>query len=221
MSKLNYIKKACKINDIIFKEIIKNFNFKTERGLMNYIKKRFRNFKVKQSYNIIIANNSMKIHHIPRNKKLERGFLILDFGAKYKNYCSDMTRTLFLGKPNRYERMLYKLVLNCEKKCIKKLKLGIPYCDLDIYARLLLKDYKPYFTHSLGHGISKKIHDLPRIYAISTSKAKKGEVVTIEPGIYFKKGNKEIGIRIEDTVYIGNKIQVLTKSTRNLISIKI
>lgn len=219
-SKLIYIKKACEINDKIFNEIVNNFNFKTEKDISNYIKKRFREFKVKQAYQPIVANNNKIIHAKPRNKKLERGFLILDFGAKYKDYCSDMTRTLFIGKINNYEKKLYNLILSCEKKCIEKLKIGISYADLDIYARLLLKIYKPYFLHGLGHGVSKKIHDNPRIFAISQEKAKKGEIITIEPGIYFKKGDREIGIRIEDTIYIGNKIQVLSKANKNLICIK-
>jgi len=221
MNKLKYIKKACKINDIIFKEIVDNFYFKTEKEIDKYIKKRFREFKVKQAYPPIVANNNKVIHAKPRNKRLKRGFLILDFGCKYKGYCSDMTRTIFLGKPNYYERKLYNLILNCEKKCIKKLKPGLSYADLDIYARILLKDYKIYFLHGLGHGVSKKIHDLPRIYAISPAKVKKHDIITIEPGIYFKKGGKEIGIRIEDTVYIGNKIRVLTKASKKLVAINI
>ncbi|MEK6907319.1 MAG: M24 family metallopeptidase [Nanoarchaeota archaeon] len=221
MDKVNFVRKACSINDVIFKEIIKNFNFKTEKDIVKYIKKRFRNFKVKQAFPTIAANNNKTIHAKPRNKKLERGFLILDFGCKYKSYCSDMTRTIFLGKPNKYEKMLYNLILNCENKCIKKLKINYPYCDLEIYSRLLLKNYKQYFLHSLGHGIGKKIHDLPRISIVSNDKVKKNEIITIEPGIYFKRGNKETGIRIEDTVYIGKKIEVLSNSNKELVSLKI
>ncbi|MEK6835377.1 MAG: M24 family metallopeptidase [Nanoarchaeota archaeon] len=219
MNKLNSIKKACKINNIIFKEIINDFNFKTEKDISNYIKKRFNEFKVKASYPSIVANNNKTIHAKPRNKKLERGFLILDFGCKYNSYCSDMTRTIFLGNPNKEEIKLYNLVLNCQKKCIKKLKINYSYCDLELYARSLLKEYKPYFLHSLGHGVGKKIHDLPKISIISNEKVKKNEIITIEPGIYFKKDNKEIGIRVEDTIYIENKIEVLSKSPKNLITI--
>ncbi len=145
----------------------------------------------------------------------------MDFGCKYKGYCSDMTRTLFLGSPNKHEKMLYNLILNCQNKSIKKIKVGMDYCDLDINARLLLKNYKKYFLHSLGHGVSKKIHDEPRVSVISNDKVKRGEIITIEPGIYLKEGNREIGIRIEDTIYIGRKIEILTKSNKKLIKIKI
>jgi|SRR3989344_6202524 len=219
-SKLNCIKKACEINDKIFNEIVNNFNFKTEKDISDYIKKRFREFKVKQAYKPIVANNNKIVHAKPRNKKLERGFLLLDFACKYKGYCSDMTRTLFIGKINNYEKKLYNLILDCEKKCIKKLKIDMPYCDLDIYARTLLKGYKPYFLHSLGHGVGKKVHESPKIFVVSQDKIKKNDIITIEPGIYFKDKNKEIGIRIEDTVYIGNKIEVLSKSNKDLICIK-
>jgi Xaa-Pro aminopeptidase len=220
MNKLKSIKKACEINDIIFKEIINNFYFKTEKNISNYIKKRFKDFKVKQAYNPIVANNCSIIHPKSRNKKLSNGFLVLDFGCKYKNYCSDMTRTIFLGKADDNEKYFYNLVLSCQNKCIKKLRINYPYCDLELYSRILLKDYKQYFIHSLGHGIGEKIHETPKINAISQYKIKKNDFITIEPGIYFKNKNKEIGIRIEDTIYIGNKIEILSKSSKKLIQIK-
>ena len=219
MSKYSSIKKACEINDIIFKDLVKNFNFKTEKEISKYILKRFKEFKVKKAYDPIVANNNMKIHPKPRNKKLTKGFLLLDFGCKHNNYCSDMTRTIFLGKANNHEKYLYNLVLNCEIKCIKKLKLNMNYCDLEIYSRLLLKDYKMHFKHNLGHGLGKKIHENPRINAISADKVSKKQFITIEPGVYFKEKNKEIGIRIEDTVYIGNKIEILSKSSKKFISL--
>lgn len=220
MGKLESIKKACNINDIIFNEIVKNFNFKTEKDISNYIKKRFKDFKVRKAYDPIIANNLSKIHPLPRKKKLVKGFLLLDFGCKYNGYCSDMTRTIYLGKPSKEEISLYNLVLNCNKKCIKKLKINYTYADIDLYARLLLKNYKVYFIHSLGHGIGKKTHEQPRIFVISKEKVKKHDFITIEPGIYIKEKNKEFGIRVEDTIYINNKINILTKSPKNLIIIK-
>lgn len=221
MNKYSSIKKACEINDAIFDEIAKNFNFKAEKGISKYILKRFKQFKVKKAYDPIVANNNMKIHPKPRNKKLKRGFLILDFGCKVNKYCSDMTRTIFLGRANDYEKSLYNLVLNCEKKCIKKLRINMNFCDLDLYARLLLKNYKMHFKHSLGHGLGKKVHENPRINAVSPDKVLKKQFIAIEPGIYFKEKNKEIGIRIEDTVYIGNKVEVVSKSSKEFIEVDI
>ncbi|MEK6932744.1 MAG: M24 family metallopeptidase [Nanoarchaeota archaeon] len=218
MGKYNSVKKACETNDIIFKEIVNNFNFRTEKDISNYILKKFKQFKVKKAYDPIVANNSIIIHLKPRNKKLERGFLILDFACKVNGYCSDVTRTLFIGKANSYEKMLYNLVLNCQRKCISKLKLNYSYADLEIYARVLLKNYKMFFVHSLGHGLGKKVHGSPVISVISKDKVTKGQFITIELGIYFKD-KKEIGIRVEDTIYIGNKVEVLSKSSKKLIEI--
>ncbi|QQG38642.1 MAG: aminopeptidase P family protein [Candidatus Woesearchaeota archaeon] len=221
MNKYKSIKRACEINDVIFNEIVNNFDFKTEKDIERYIKKRFKDFKVKQGYSPIVANNNVIIHPKPRNKGLKRGFLLLDFGSKYNDYCSDMTRTIFIGKANNYERKLYNLILNCQKKCLKKIKLGIPYCDLEIYSRILLKEYKPYFKHSLGHGVDKKVHANPRVSLLSKDKAIKGDVITIEPGIYFEHKGKQIGIRIEDTIYVGNKIEVLCNSSKRLIEVQL
>ncbi len=219
--KYKSIKRACEINDIIFKEIVNNFNFKTEKEISDYIKKRFRDFKVKKAYDPIVSNNSLQIHPKPRNKRLAHGFLIFDFGSKYQGYCSDMTRTIFIGKADSYERRLYNLVLNCQKKCLTKIKLNMNYCDLEIYARILLKSYKQFLVHSLGHGVGKKVHEQPKINIISNDKIKKDTIIAIEPGIYFKDKKKEVGIRVEDTVYIGNKIEILSKSPKNLIEVRL
>jgi len=124
MSKKSCIAKACQITDSIFKEIFTNFDFKTEKDIERFILKRFRQLKVKQAYPPIVANNTAIIHAKPRNKKLSRGFLVLDFGCKYKGWCSDITRTMFIGTPTKQERKLYNLILNCQKKSIKKVKPG-------------------------------------------------------------------------------------------------
>ena len=104
MNKLKAIKKACKINDIIFNEIIKNFNFKTEKDIEKFILKRFMDFNVKKAYPPIVANNNSVIHAKLRNKRLEKGFLVMDFGCRYGGNASDMTRTIFLGKANKKEK---------------------------------------------------------------------------------------------------------------------
>lgn len=217
MDKYRKIKRACEINDSIFKEVLTNFNFKTEKDVKTYILKRFKDFKVKKAFPPIVANNCSEIHPKPMGKKLERGFLILDFGCKYGGYCSDMTRIIFLGKAIKKEKEIYNILLNCQKKCIKNLKVGSYCSELDFYARSLLKDYKRYFLHSLGHGLGVKIHENPRISSTSQDKIKKMDFITIEPGIYIKN----IGIRIEDTIYVGDKIEILTKSNKNLIEVKL
>lgn len=221
MQKRQYqaLKKACAINDIIFSDIIRNFSFHTEHELALFIRKRFRDLGVKPAYPPIVTNNNQIIHPKPREKSLQRGWLLLDFGCKVAGYCSDMTRTIFLGKATKEERSLYDLILQCQQKSIRFAKPGMTGSDLDIYSRTLLGKYKPFFRHALGHGVSKKIHDLPRISVTSADALKRGDFFTIEPGIYFKTKTKEIGIRIEDTLLMRKQPEILTLSPKRFIEI--
>lgn len=212
--------KACSINDAIFLEIINNFDFRTEYDVAFYIKERYRDFKVKPAYPPIVANNNLIIHpKKPRKQKLKRGWLLLDFGCKVKGYCSDMTRTIFLGKATREERKLYEVVRKTQAKCINFARPGITGSDLDIYSRNKLGKYKPYMRHALGHGVSKKIHDDPKISVTSADILKEGDFFTIEPGIYFKGKDKEVGIRVEDTLVMRRRPEILTQSPKHLIEI--
>ena len=221
MDKYQSIKRACEINDAIFREIIKKFNFRTEKELANFILKKLKEFKLSKSFDPIVANNNSVIHPKPRNKKFERGFCIIDFGSRYKGFCSDITRTVFLGKANKRERDLYNLVLSCQKGCIRKVDTGVRCKDLYYYAVKLLGKRSKFFTHSLGHGVGKKIHIRPKLGPKSSEVLRKGDIITIEPGIYIKRKGKELGIRIEDTLQVGNKVEILTKSPKRLIEIKI
>ena len=210
---------ACKVNDLIFGGIVKNFKtFKTEKDIERYIRKILRKHGMSNSYPPIVANNTSVIHAKPRDKKLARGFLVLDIGAKYRGMCSDMTRTLFIGNANRREKALYNLVKDCQSKCIKKLKIGISCKELHEYSIRLLGKYAKYFPHALGHGIGSKVHRKPRISYKSNEVVKEG-IIAIEPGIYIKNKREDFGIRIEDTICIGNNIEILTKFPKKLIEV--
>lgn len=211
--------RACRVNDLIFREIIDRFDsFKTEKDIETYILKRFRDNKMGSSYPPIVANNNSVIHAKPRKKKLSRGFLVLDFGAKFKGMCTDMTRTLFVGKANKKERELYRLVKDCQERCVKKVKLGVSCKELHALSRKLLKGYVGYFPHALGHGVGSKVHRKPRISVKSDEVISKG-FITIEPGIYIKNKRDNFGIRIEDTLYVDRKVEVLCKASRKLIEV--
>lgn len=213
------LRQACTINDKIFSEIVHNFHFRTEHELALFIRKRFRDFNVKPAYPPIVANNNRIIHPKPRKKKLQRGWLLLDFGCKVHGWCSDMTRTLFLGTPAKEEKKIYEIIRLCQQKSIQFARPGITGSDLDIYARTLLGKYKPFMRHALGHGVSKKIHDLPKVSVTSADVLKQGDFFTIEPGIYFKAKNTEVGIRIEDTLVMRQKPEVLTLASKRFITI--
>lgn len=222
MNKVESIRRACEINDSIFSEIVNNFNFKTEKELEKYILKRFRQEGVSKAYNPIVANNNSVIHAKPREKRFSKGFLVLDFGCKFNGWCSDMTRTIFIGTAGKKEKMLYELVLNCQKRCVKKVKAGVETFDLEVYSRKLLGNYRKYYKHTLGHGVGRKVHTSPWYGSTTTDVLKAGDVVTIEPGIYIKNKNKGFGIRVEDTIFVKkNGCEVLCNSPKKLIEVEL
>ena len=158
-------------------------------------------------------------HGTPRNVKLKNGFLTMDFGAKYQGYCSDMTRTIVIGKADEEIKKLYNTVLRAQLAAIDYLKAGCDCGEADKIARDIIDvDYKGLFGHSLGHAVGLFIHEAP---GLSTrgfgNKLVTGNVVTVEPGIYLLG---KYGCRIEDMVAItDNGIHNFTKSPKNLIEI--
>jgi Xaa-Pro aminopeptidase len=210
---IEYTKKACNITDKIFKEIINNFNFKTELEVANKIHSLMRDYGLKISFDPIVANakNSGIAHSSVTKNKIKKGFLVIDFGFIYENYCSDLTRTLYIGKPSKNEIKDYNLVLNAQLKAISLIKIGKSVSELDKVIRRMLGKR---FIHSLGHGIGLRIHEAPSIHHLSKEIFKENMIFTIEPGIY----NKNYGIRIEDNILLKkNKIEILTKSSKELI----
>jgi Xaa-Pro aminopeptidase len=184
--------------------------------------KRFRQEKAGRAYRPIVANNNSVIHAKPRNRKFSRGFLVLDFGCKFNGWCSDMTRTIFLGKANKREKELYDLVLSCQRKCVAKVKAGVETFDLEVYSRKLLGKYRKYYKHTLGHGVGRKVHTAPWYGSTAIDVFKVGDVVTIEPGIYIRNRKEEFGIRVEDTILVKkNGREVLCKSPKRFIEVKV
>ncbi len=218
MNNLKNIEKACSITDEIFTSIIENINiFKTEKDMERFILNEIRSRKLKPSFPPIVAakENAASPHHIPTNRTLE-GFIVIDMGVRYKGYCSDMTRTIYIGKPSKKEKELYNLLLKSQLESIKNLNKFNNYGDLCKETRRILGKYEKYFIHSLGHGVGRKIHQLPRVSHKSTHKIKMNEAITIEPGIYIKN---KLGMRIEDTLIVRKKPKILTKSIKGLIII--
>lgn len=221
---IEYIKKACSVSDLVYKKICNNFNFKTENDLKKFIELEIKKNNCELAFDPIVAsskNSSMPHYNIEKNKKvkIKKGFLLLDFGAKYNDYCSDMTRMLYIGKPNNKEIEDYKLVLKTIKECESFILKNKNFSNINtskIYKKAIeiLKDKAKYFTHSLGHGLGLDIHETPSLSEEDKTKLKENIVFTIEPGIYF---NNKYGIRIEDTLVIKkNKLEILTKSSKEL-----
>ena len=220
-SKLGSVRKACQITDKVFNEIVKDFNFKTEKDVEKYIIKRFKELGAGYSYRSIVANNNSIIHAEPKDLALRRGFLLLDFGARYNGWCSDMTRTIFLGEPTKSERKLYELVLNCQKKCLGRVKPGVRCAELHNYALKLLGKEGKSFAHALGHGVGWRVHQKPIISNKRNCHLEENDIIAIEPGIYIKDRRGEFGIRVEDTLLVKmNGFELLNKSLKKLICVK-
>lgn len=215
---IDMIKKACRVTDIVFTKLCKNFKFKSEIELKMFIENEIRKHGCELAFNPIVASskNSSQPHYLP-SEKIKKGFLLLDFGAKYKGYCSDMTRMFYIGNPKKSELENYNLVLNTLKKCEDaaiKLK---SYSKLYNFAIDSLGTCADFFTHALGHGLGLDIHEPPSLYLEDKNKIQDDVVFTIEPGIYFPN---KYGIRIEDTVIIERKkLKILTNSKKDLVII--
>lgn len=159
-------------------------------------------------------------HGVPRDVKLEKGFLTMDFGAVYNGYCSDMTRTVCIGKADEEMKYVYNTVLDAQLRAIDGIKHGIICADADALARDLIyeRGYKGCFGHSLGHGVGMDIHESPNLspYA-KEKKLDTGHIVTCEPGIYIEG---KYGVRIEDMLlFYPGKVVNITKSSKELIEI--
>jgi Xaa-Pro aminopeptidase len=148
-----------------------------------------------------------------------RGFVTLDFGVILNGYCSDMTRTVHLGKPKANERAAYEAVLEAQEAGVAAVASGVSCAEVDEAARSVLRreGLAEAFSHSTGHGLGLEIHEPPRIGAEETARLLPGMVITIEPGIYLAE---RFGIRIEDMVAVTrNGGQVLTPAPKALIEL--
>lgn len=148
-----------------------------------------------------------------------RGFVVCDFGVILANYCSDMTRTLYLGEPGKKARGMYAAVREAQQAATEAVVAGAEAGDVDRAARKLLQDrgLGVYFTHSTGHGVGLEIHEAPRIASGQNEVLLPGMVITIEPGVYVPGVG---GVRIEDMVVVTERgRQVLTPTPKELITI--
>ncbi len=159
-------------------------------------------------------------HGHPRAEKLHKGFLTMDFGAKYKGYCSDMTRTVVIGVADKEIKRLYNTVLQAQEAAIFAIKAGEDCGEMDKVARDIIDGagYAGCFGHSLGHGVGMFIHENPRMSARSFGQnLVAGQVVTAEPGIYI---SGKYGCRIEDMLLVTeNGNYDFTASRKDLIEI--
>jgi Xaa-Pro aminopeptidase len=148
-----------------------------------------------------------------------KGFVVCDFGVILAGYCSDMTRTVYVGRVNREVRDFYEAVREAQLAGISAVRPGVTVGEVDRAARNVLKraGLGRYFTHSTGHGVGLEIHEPPRVAAGQPEVLQPGMVITIEPGAYIPD---QWGVRIEDMVVVtGRGCEVLTPTTKELIAV--
>jgi Xaa-Pro aminopeptidase len=149
----------------------------------------------------------------------KRGFVTLDFGVILDGYCSDMTRTVHMGKAMPGERDVYDSVLEAQEAAVAAVAPGVTAGEVDEAARSVLRRVKldKYFSHSTGHGVGLEIHEGPRLAAKQKQVLEQGMVITIEPGVYMPG---RFGLRIEDMVLVTAKGgEVLTPSVKAWIEL--
>jgi len=218
---IELIKKASNITEKAFYKSIKKIRKGiTERALKNIIEQNLKKLGASgPSFDTIVAfqENSAIPHHKAGDRKLNKNEVVLiDMGAVYKGYSSDMTRTLFYGKPPIKFVSCYEAVKKANELAIEKITEGITGKEADEISRNSLKEVflDTYFTHSLGHGVGLNIHEAPTLSKNGEEKLKENMVFTIEPGVYFPN---EFGIRIEDTVVMKKSPKRLFTDDKKLI----
>jgi Xaa-Pro aminopeptidase len=174
------------------------------------------------SFGFIVASGprSALPHGVATDKVLQENEIVkMDFGCIYKGYCSDITRTVVLGKADEKQREIYGIVLESQLAAIAGIKAGITGQEADKFARdvITAAGYGENFGHGLGHGIGMAVHEQPRAGAKSENVLPVNSVITVEPGIYIPGWG---GVRIEDMVVVQEDgCRVLTTSPKELIEI--
>jgi Xaa-Pro dipeptidase len=219
---IEFHKKAADIVDKVFYEIIKEgIEGKTEKEVAARIEYLIKSFGADGiAFDPIVASgpNGANPHHTPSDRVIrENDLVILDYGAKYKGYCSDITRTVAVGEVPGEAKRVYEVVREAQQASIEAAKEGVKAKEVDLTARNVIErhGYGEYFIHRTGHGLGLEVHEEPYIAPISEISLKEGMIFTVEPGIYLPG---KFGVRIENDVVMRNgKGEKLTNAEMRLI----
>ena len=186
----------------------------SESELAGMLDFQIRKLGAPNSFETIVAfgPNASRPHHQPGTRKLrKKDTVLIDFGARYKGYCSDITRCFAVGEPTAFYTKVYDVVEQAQSAAIKTIKAGVKLTQVDAAARgTIAKADLPVYGHGTGHGFGLEIHESPFLKADAKGKLKAGHVITIEPGIYIPG---RLGVRIEDDVLVTEHgCKILTRS---------
>ncbi|MFA9477836.1 M24 family metallopeptidase [Phycisphaerales bacterium AB-hyl4] len=222
---IKIIRKAIRIQQDAFNDLLESGMLETDReqAIAAYLEYRMRAEYGADgcSFPTIVAAdaNAALPHAVPGKKRPRQGSIVLiDWGARYDGYCSDLTRVVALGKMKPKLREIYQVVLDAQLAAIDAIEPGRALKDIDAVARKVISDagYGEQFGHSLGHGIGLDIHEQPTLSPRSEGVLEAGQVVTVEPGIYLPGVG---GVRIEDDVLVtGRGAKVLSDLPKRLES---
>ena len=219
---LETIQKAINIADNSFNAISENIKpGDTEKEIAWELEKHIRMQGAESlSFETIVASgpNSAKPHHSPSNRKIREGEpIVIDMGAKFSGYCSDLTRTICIGKPDEKYNKIYDTVFIAQLTTIETLEKGMTGKGIDNLARSIITDsgFGENFGHSLGHGVGLEVHENPGVGPTSENIIEENMVFTVEPGIYIENWG---GVRIEDIVSIKNgETKIMSKAKKSKI----
>lgn len=219
---LELMRSACAISDRAFRHVLSAIEpGVTEREVARALEERFVEYGADgPGFETIVASGpaGAEPHHRPTDRRLSRGdFVTMDFGARYRGYHADMTRTVVVGEATEWQRELYDVVAEAQRAGREALIPGRELVDVYETARSVIRDagHDEHFRHGLGHGIGLEVHEQPFIGHEATGTLSAGVPVTIEPGVYLPGQG---GVRIEDTLVVRPEgPELLTTSTKELL----
>ena len=219
---IDNIKKACQITDECFNHIVNYIRpGMTEKQIAREIDYFYYKHSEGTSFDTIVASgeNSSKPHAVPTDRKIQRVDIItIDMGCKINGYCSDMTRTIFVGEVPENMKQVYDLVLKNQEQALDDMH---DNANTKQISKMVDNDFRLHdydLIHALGHGVGLDIHEGPVLGINSEYILKENMVVTDEPGIYIPG---QFGVRIEDTVLINKgTCEPLTKSPKKYVIVK-
>jgi Xaa-Pro aminopeptidase len=222
-TEITLMKKAAAISSAAIAALISDIKHGcTERELALQLELLARRAGADQlAFEAIVATgvNSALPHAKPTDRKIRTGdFIVIDFGVKYKGYCSDETCTFAFGELTDQQNNAYQIVKQAHDDAIAAIRANVAASDIDHCARSVLGErYSKYFSHGTGHGVGMEVHEAPRLAPDSQDVLEAQMVVTVEPGLYIPG---LWGIRIEDTVLVKeNSCEILTKMDKQLLII--
>jgi Xaa-Pro aminopeptidase len=203
---LGLIRQALALTDTAFERAAARLREgMTEAELAAFIDQQFRDLGSDgQAFDTIVASgpNAAKPHHAPGNRQIQAGEpVIIDMGARVEGYCGDLTRTIWAGQPSERLGTMYRLVAESQRAAFAAIKDGVEARAVDDAARAIFaaQDVEHNFVHGLGHAIGLQIHESPFMGQRSDDVLRAGNIITVEPGLYFPDWG---GVRIEDVVVV-------------------